>query len=424
MTPSLVRIWIACLVLVASAVRSAEVGDEQQLRLQLPSGQELVIQGFAGSGESKVLWLPSERGLGAAHKVHATALAKLGHETWLADLHDAYFIERNRRSIARFPLEDIVALIDAAASDAESGLVLVSSSRGAQLALIAAREWQLRNPGKTSIKGLVLVHAHLYESRPDVGAEAVYLPISEATNLPVYLLEAQYSTKSARIRELVDTLTGGGSQVFTELLSGVQGGFFARDDEELSMTDLRAKKNYATTLNRAIQALELVSTPKSANASQFDTRRFSHDKPRVSGLISLDDKMPAPRLQLKDINQQDYRLGNSTGRVILVNFWATWCRPCVAEIPSLHRLRAALDSPEFEIVTVNVGEGRDRLAPFLKRTPVKLPLLMDSEGKASKDWKVYVYPSSYLVDHQGKIRYAYLGALVLFQGDIDGFSES
>ena len=121
--------------------------------------------------------------------------------------------------------------------------------------------------------------------------------------------------------------------------------------------------------------------------------------------------MPAPALSLMDMNQQTYVLGEQGRKVVLVNFWASWCRPCVEEIPSLHRLRDKIDNPKFEIITVNVGEDRDRIGKFLARVPVELPLLMDNEGIVSAAWKVYVYPSSYLVDHQGKIRYAYLGAL-------------
>ena len=62
-------------------------------------------------------------------------------------------------------------------------------------------------------------------------------------------------------------------------------------------------------------------------------------------------------------------------------------------------------------MTVNVGEDRERIARFLQRVPVELPLLMDYDASAAADWMIYVYPSSYLVDGQGKIRYAYLGAL-------------
>ena len=81
------------------------------------------------------------------------------------------------------------------------------------------------------------------------------------------------------------------------------------------------------------------------------------------------------------------------------------------EIPSLHRLAARFEDSAFAVVTVNVGEDRARIARFLQQVPVELPLLMDYDASIAKDWMIYVYPSSYLVDHQGKIRYAYLGAL-------------
>ncbi len=97
--------------------------------------------------------------------------------------------------------------------------------------------------------------------------------------------------------------------------------------------------------------------------------------------------------------------------MVLVNFWATWCKPCVDEIPSLHRLRETIGDPAFEIVTVNVAENRDRVGRFLERVPIELPLLMDLDGRAARDWNIYVYPSSFLVDREGIIRYTYLGAL-------------
>jgi hypothetical protein len=67
--------------------------------------------------------------------------------------------------------------------------------------------------------------------------------------------------------------------------------------------------------------------------------------------------------------------------------------------------------PAFDIVTVNVGEERERIAEFLQRVAIELPLLLDVDSSAASAWKIYVYPSSYLVDHRGQVRYAYLGAL-------------
>ena len=279
------------------------------------------------------------------------------------------------------------------------------------MSLIAAREWQLQNPGKIRLKGAFLVHAHLYQARPQVGETANYLPIVTATNLPVYLLDAQYSTRSSRIGELAAALGTGGSQVFTQVVPAVQGGFFARENSDLSERDLAAKQAFANIIDRGIKLLASVATPDTAVVTNADTRRISRIGRRDPELVELEIPLQAPAFRLPDFHASSYALDQHNGQVLLINFWASWCKPCVEEIPSLHRLRARIEDPAFEVVTINVGEDRDRIANFLQRVPVDLPLLLDIDSQVAKDWKIYVYPSSYLVDHRGLIRYAYLGAL-------------
>jgi len=387
------------------------LANEELLHLELSSGQEIEVMRFGGGTAATMLWLPSERGLVAEHRSHARALAALGHEVWLADLHHSYFVEPGRDSIARFPLDDVVALVDAAVESSAQRVVLVSSSRGAQAALIGAREWQLRNPGNPAIAGIILAHAHLYEARPPAGESARYLPIVRATNLPVFLLTAQYSTKSSRLPELVDVLGIGGSEVYTQTLAGVQGGFFTRPSADNGAVDEAAKQNFAATLSRAAATLKRVLPPTAAVATRQNTRQFGRNSRSNPVLTAVASPAGAPKLSLTDINGQPFRLEEHAGRVLLINFWASWCRPCVAEIPSLQRLDATLADSDFSIVTVNVGEDRARVARFLQQVPVELPVLMDYDAAVSKDWMIYVYPSSYLVDRQGNIRYAYLGAL-------------
>ena len=399
---------LICSIAFAFIPVSAEEG---LLQLELSSGQEIEVMRFPGDDASTILWLPSERGLSSAHQLHARALAGLGHEVWLADLHDTYFVQPGRNSIRQFPLDDIVALIDAAVASSTNKLLLVSSSRGAQSALIAAREWQLRNPGNPAIAGIILAHAHLYQARPVAGERAQYLPIVQATNLPVFLLSAQYSTKSSRVAELAAELGSGGSSVYTQILDGVQGGFFTRDDAEINDRDQLAKRAFATTLSRAAALLDGVTPPTAAVKTAQDTRQFGRSSGSEPVLSALASPLTAPPLRLTDIDGSSFNLEDHSGQVVLVNFWASWCRPCVTEIPSLHRLGAVLADEEFRIVTVNVGEDRERISAFLQQVPVELPVLMDYDASTSKDWMIYVYPSSYLVDYQGVIRYAYLGAL-------------
>ena len=74
-----------------------------QLRLALPSGADIEVSVYEGQGAAAMLWLPSERGFSDAEREHARALARRGHRVWLADLHNAYFVETGRSSISRFP---------------------------------------------------------------------------------------------------------------------------------------------------------------------------------------------------------------------------------------------------------------------------------------------------------------------------------
>lgn len=124
-----------------------------------------------------------------------------------------------------------------------------------------------------------------------------------------------------------------------------------------------------------------------------------------------------PPLILKDLNGNSHNLSDYRGRVVLVNFWATWCPPCRAEMPSMERLQQKLAHKPFTVLAVDMGESEAAVRAFLKEIPVSFPILMDKDGAALKRWKVFAFPTSYVVDAQGRIRYALFGALEWDQPD-------
>jgi len=120
---------------------------------------------------------------------------------------------------------------------------------------------------------------------------------------------------------------------------------------------------------------------------------------------------PTQPLALKDVDGRPHDLAEYRGKVVVVNFWATWCAPCRDELPSLERLRDAMRGRPFEVLAVNVGEGESRVKRFLAEVPLRLPVLLDRDGDAQRVWKVRGLPATFLLDPEGSIRFWYLGEL-------------
>jgi thiol-disulfide isomerase/thioredoxin len=134
--------------------------------------------------------------------------------------------------------------------------------------------------------------------------------------------------------------------------------------------------------------------------------------PLVAGeLEEYPEVGPTPLLALKDLGGNPHRLDDYRGQVVLLNFWATWCPPCLIEMPSMQRLKQALAETPFSILAVNSKESKGKVWRFQRMLDVHFAVLLDTTGQAAEDWYVAVYPTSYLIDGTGRIRYMAYGAL-------------
>ena len=119
----------------------------------------------------------------------------------------------------------------------------------------------------------------------------------------------------------------------------------------------------------------------------------------------------APAIQLRTLDGQPLALSDLQGKVVVVNFWASWCEPCIDEMPSMQRLREKLAGEAFEILAVNFQEGEPRIRAFLKKVPVAFPIVRDTDGGVARAWKVRIFPSSFVIDADGALRYALVGTI-------------
>lgn len=124
-----------------------------------------------------------------------------------------------------------------------------------------------------------------------------------------------------------------------------------------------------------------------------------------------------PPLILKDLNGKTVNIKDYRGRVVLINFWATWCPPCRAEMPSMQRLKEKMAGKPFVILAVDMGEAEDVVRAYIREIKTDFTVLMDRDGHALKAWKVFAFPTSYVVDTQGKIRYGLFGAIEWDEAD-------
>ncbi|WP_428606450.1 peroxiredoxin family protein [Sedimenticola sp.] len=126
-------------------------------------------------------------------------------------------------------------------------------------------------------------------------------------------------------------------------------------------------------------------------------------------LTPIDAQPAAPAFALQDTQGNPRTLADYRGKVLVVNFWATWCPACRKEMPSLNRAKAWLKKYDVELLAINVGEKAAQIERYLKEQPLDFPVLLDPDTSVATAWDAMRLPVTYVVDPEGKIIYRALG---------------
>jgi len=126
---------------------------------------------------------------------------------------------------------------------------------------------------------------------------------------------------------------------------------------------------------------------------------------------------PAPALEARNLKGAPQALADYRGKVVLLNFWASWCPPCLREMPSLERLRVNMAGRSLEIVALDSAETAEDVNAYLSRMKLGFTILLDPDGSATRRWKVFALPTSFLLDAEGRVRYVLTGPTEWDEGE-------
>ena len=126
--------------------------------------------------------------------------------------------------------------------------------------------------------------------------------------------------------------------------------------------------------------------------------------------LALDTGDKAPEFEAPLLgSERTLKLKDQRGKVVYLDFWASWCDPCKTAIPAIEKLRGEFPKEQFQVLAVNVDKDTKKATKFLQKTPIGYPSVSDPRGKLPRLFGLETMPTSYLIDRNGVVRYVHKG---------------
>ncbi len=126
-------------------------------------------------------------------------------------------------------------------------------------------------------------------------------------------------------------------------------------------------------------------------------------------LTKLEVPQPAPAFSLIDLDNKVHTLADFKGKPLIVNFWASWCRPCREELPALNRAWAKVKDKGVQMLAINIGEDPNAVFNFIREYPIDFRVLLDPESDELANWQMRGLPTTYILNSKGEVVYQAIG---------------
>jgi len=148
------------------------------------------------------------------------------------------------------------------------------------------------------------------------------------------------------------------------------------------------------------------------------------DAPTGTSVVKVREGSQAPDFTLRDLDGQETRLSSLQGKVVLLNFWATWCPPCREEVPSMVKLNRAMAGKPFQMLAVSIDEGgKDAVAGYFKASGSTLPTLLDTDRSVGRLYGITGVPETFVIDTKGVILKKVIGPMDWSDPAVIGYLE-
>jgi peroxiredoxin len=121
------------------------------------------------------------------------------------------------------------------------------------------------------------------------------------------------------------------------------------------------------------------------------------------GVVRINERVKAPSFTLRDLNGKEVKLEDQREMIVFLNFWATWCPPCRAEMPSMEKLYREFHDRDFTILAINVQEEAKKVRAFTEKLDLSFPILLDFQATVGSMYGVWSLPTTDLIDRAGYI---------------------